>query len=161
MGTAPMTRSPLSARRHGLLAAFLIAACSSSLLDETRDELDQARARWSAAALADYDFDLQHNCFCADLATRPVTISVRGGAFASMIYSDSGTVADTALFRDYLTVDRLFALLQRTLDAKPASFTAAYHEQLGYPALVQVDPVSSIVDDEFSVRINGLRPVTP
>jgi hypothetical protein len=77
------------------------------------------------------------------------------------VYADSGTAADTTWFRDYLTVDRLFALLQRTLDGRPATFTVAYHPDLGYPALVHVDPKSGVADDEFSVQITSLRPPPP
>jgi hypothetical protein len=144
-----------------LLALVFMMACSSSPLDESRSEFDQAQARWRAAAATDYDFDLQHLCYCADPATRPVTISVRGGVFHSIAYADSGTAADTTWFRDYLTIDRLFALLQRTLDGKPARFTASYHAELGYPDRVDVDPISGAADDEFSLRITKLRPPPP
>ena len=145
----------------GFLGAGQTTACHSSPLEETRDELAAARGRWKASGPPDYDFDLQHNCFCADPVTRPVTISVRAGAFVSIVYADSGAAADTALFRNYLTVDRVFTFLQHTLDAKPASFTAAYHEQLGYPVMIHVDPLGQAADDEFSIQITSLRPVVP
>lgn len=153
--------APRSSRLGLILPLLLVAGCSTSLLDQSRSEFDDARRLWQAQGATDYDFDLQHLCYCSDLVTRPVTIGVRGGAVAWIVYTDSGTAADTTLFRDYLTIDRVFALLQRTLDGHPASFTASYQPDLGYPAMVHVDPKQPVADDEFSVRITGLRPPPP
>jgi hypothetical protein len=146
-------------RLPALLACLLTAACSISAFEGSQNSLAEANTRWKTAALTSYDFDFQRTCFCAASMTRPVTISVRSDTFTTIVYSDSGTAADTAQFRDFLTVDRLFAFLHRTLNAGPAGFTTAYDEVRGYPALVVIDFDSDVADDGLTLRINGFRQV--
>jgi len=147
-------------RIPALFACLLAAACSISAFEGSQNSLAEANTRWKAAALTSYDFDFQRTCFCAGSMTRPVTISVRSDTFTAIVYSDSGTAADSAQFRDFLTVDRLFDFLHRTLNAGPAGFTTAYNDLRGYPALVVIDFDSDVADDGLTLRINGVRPVS-
>ena len=148
-------------RSTALLACLAVAACSISAFEGSQNSLAEANTRWKAAAVTSYDFDFQRTCFCAESMTRPVTISVRSDTFTTIVYSDSGTAADSAQFRDFLTIDRLFAFLHRTLNAGPAGFTTAYDDVRGFPALVVIDFDSDVADDGLTLRINGFRRVSP
>ncbi|MEP6472876.1 MAG: DUF6174 domain-containing protein [Gemmatimonadota bacterium] len=139
--------------------ALAVFGCSTSVFEGSQNSLAEANTRWHAAGVANYDFDFQRTCFCVTALTRPVTISVRSDTVVSVIYSDSGTVADSAEFRDFLTIDRVFAFLHRTLNQGPAGFTTAYHERYGFPALVVIDFDSDVEDDGLTLRIDALRPV--
>jgi hypothetical protein len=110
--------------------------CTEPKLQGASDALAAAQRRWAAGGLTSYDFTVQRLCFCGDVVTRPVTVGVRGGSFSGIAYADSGTAADTSLFRDFLTMDRLFAFLRQQLDAKPDTLVADYDPQLGYPTSV-------------------------
>lgn len=136
-----------------------LAACSTSFFEGSQTSLAEANARWKGAGISSYDFDFQRTCFCAGPLTRGVTISVRSDTFVAIVYTDSGTVADSAEFRDFLTIDRIFAYLHRTLNAGPASFTTAYHEAFGFPALAVIDFDSEVEDDGLTIRINAFRPM--
>jgi Family of unknown function (DUF6174) len=135
----------------GLL--MIVVACSDSPTEQQQDDLAAAQARWRAGGLTDYAFDLQHLCFCAPGATRTVTITVQQGVWSSIRYADDGTAADTALFRDYLTIDRLFSFLERAIAQQPDSFTASYDGRFGYPLEVWIDYSRQIADEELSLRI--------
>ncbi len=152
-------RAPIARLTGALLTLGLLAACSTSVFEGSQSSLSEANTRWRTAAVANYNFDFQRTCFCVAALTRPVTISVRSDAFVSITYSDSGTTADSAQFRDFLTIDRIFAFLHRTLNQGPAGFTTAYHERYGFPALVVLDFDSDVEDDGLTLRIDALRPV--
>lgn len=135
--------------------------CSDGVL-APRLELATAQSRWQAAGITNYDFDLQVSCFCVATTYGSVTISVRNSQPSGVVSTDSGTAVDSLYFQDYLTVDRLFASLDRILSAKPATFTAAYDAGLGFPRDVSIDGNARVADDELGLRILSLRPaVTP
>ena len=146
--------------RIPVFLALLCAACSTSPFEQQQDSLGGAQRRWRAAAIPDYSFTFQRGCFCIPTATRAVTITVLQGAWASLRYVDDGTVADTSLFRDFLTMERAFAFLRRALDEQPATFDASYAAQLGFPAEVYIDYRTGIADDEGSFRISDLQILT-
>jgi uncharacterized protein DUF6174 len=136
---------------------IVCAACSLSPFGQQEEDLTVAQARWRAAALLDYSFDIQRVCFCAPSATRPVTITVHQGAWATLTYADDGTTADTSLFRDFLTMDRVFSFLRRALEGHPAAFVGTYHAQLGYPSEVRIDYLGNAIDDELGILVPILR----
>lgn len=135
-------------------------ACSESPTEQREEALAAAAARWQGTGIADYEFERQRICYCLDDAVRPVTVSVRGSAFAALVHTDDGTAADTVLFRDFLTMERVFDYLQRAVSQRPAVFTASYDARLGYPARVELDGDRQIADDEVWLEIPALRPVT-
>ena len=122
-------------------------------------DLDAAHARWQATHMSDYQFDFQRSCFCGPDITRQVTITVWGRAPLSIVYSDSGTAADSTLFRQYLTMERYFTFLQNEVAGHPATFTAVFDSSTGYPRQVFIDDVATIADDEVTLHIFALRPL--
>jgi hypothetical protein len=149
--------------RRAIVTALLglgALGCTEPKLGSARDALAAAQRRWAAAALSNYDFTAQRLCFCADAVTRPVTVQVRGGSLAGIVYADSGTAADTSMFTAFLTIDRLFGFLRQQLDAMPDTLVAAYDPRLGYPASAFVDPHFQTADDEFSLQVTALNPAT-
>jgi len=152
---AVRSRSALAA----LVPLLLVAACTEPILEKWEDDLASAEARWHGAGITNYEMDVVRSCFCVAAQTRPVTVTVRGGAFVSLVYADSAAgVADTTYFREYLTMERIFALLHQVLDTGPDGFSADYNGSLGYPTLVGIDPSHDLADEEFTIQVFGLRP---
>jgi uncharacterized protein DUF6174 len=149
--------------RRGLRAAMALAGVSmaacASPFQRQEDTLAIAEARWRAAGLMDYRFGFTRSCECLPSATRSVTIAVSGGAFVSATYLDDGTPADTALFRDELTLDRLFASLHEALARHPATFAAQYEPTLGYPMQVSIDYSLLAADDETFFTVFDVGPL--
>ena len=149
-------------RPHTLarLAALVgtLTACSDF---PTRPTADFAAAwqRWQRSQPADYRYDVQVLCFCGPERTRTVHAVVSGGQTVSFFYADSGNAADTVLFSDVRTMDRLFATLQAALDRHPYRFVAAFDPNLGYPVSVDIDVDAQIVDEEVSYRISNFSPL--
>jgi hypothetical protein len=143
--------------------AALAAACTTAPgTSDWERELADAEARWQAAAPTNYHFSLVRTCNCVVNQTRPVTVTVSNGAFASLVFADSlGGTADTTLFRQYLTVDRYFALLHQIVASGPYGYSATYNQSLGFPLTVTVDPERMVTGDEFQVEIYAFTVGTP
>lgn len=135
----------------------LASACTEPAVVKWERDLAAAQARWQAAGILDYEMDLVRLCYCVQEHTMPVTVTVRGGEYVSLVYLDSGGVADTTLFRQYLTMDRIFTLLQDVVATEPAAFRAEYNPGLGFPVLVTVDPDRSVIDEEFTIQMLAFR----
>lgn len=108
-----------------------------------------ARARWLAASIGDYEFSYDIACLCDDATTAPVWVQVRGGEFVRALDSANGQGLDipegSLLPRTILDV---FDGVSRALDNYPATFEVEYHDELGYPMVVRVDPDNNINGDE-------------
>ena len=138
-------------------ALILVSACTEPVVKKWERDLAAAEARWRAAGIVDYEMDLARTCYCVREQTDPVTVTVRGGQFASLVYLDSGGVADTTFFQQYLTMERFFSLLHDVVASEPASFRADYSPSAGFPILVAVDPDRLVVDEEFTVQMLAFR----
>ena len=135
------------------LAAALVAACAD--LTGPAVEFEAAWQRWQRSGVTEYRYDVQILCFCGQVTTSPVTVTVSGGQTVSLVYADSLTPADTAMFRDVRTMDALFARLLSILRQKPDRFVATYHPTIGYPITVSVDPEAQLADEEVSYRVTN------
>jgi len=148
----------------------LVIACTAATLAACADipsgpvgttDFDAALQRWQHAAVDAYRYDVQVSCFCGDQRTRPVTVVVVNGQTVSLEYADSLTPADTILFSDVRTMDRLFDRLRSILDRHPALFAATYDPTFGYPLAVTVDPDAQIVDEEVAYYVSNFYRLLP
>lgn len=145
-----------------LLLVPALAACADIPTEPAPlHDFDRALQRWEAAAPFAYRYRVQVNCFCGEERTRPVSVVVVNGQTVSLLYADSLTPADTVLFSDVRTMDRLFARLRSILDNGPASFTATYDPGLGFPTTVWADPVAQVVDEEVGYVVTDFHPFMP
>ena len=83
-------------RRLAAFAVVLLLGCDKSPLEQSADELREARALWQEQGITSYQFELRYGCFCPPEVVRPVTITVINGVMTSMVYADSGTAAPPA-----------------------------------------------------------------
>ena len=109
--------------------------------------LDAARARWRGAAIADYRFHVQRSCFCPEPYRRRYVIRVRDGR----------PVGAPQEVRADATVPRLFRVVQAQIDGEGT--VAVTYGATGLPRRVSADPIPAAVDDEFTLRAGGLRPL--
>lgn len=136
-----------------LALALASAGCSATPLGLAKDELAQARSRWTASGVRDYTYRVQRVCFCPGIPTFVVT--VRNGAFVSATDFQTGAPADTAGYGEYLTIDKIFILIDRYVAQNPAEFSGSYDTALGYPIRVEIDPVLNAVDEELTINVSG------
>jgi hypothetical protein len=132
-----------------------VAACSDGPTTPVL-ELAAAEQRWHMAGVRSYQYDVSIQCFCL---VRPIAVQVRDGAVVSVTYADRGGVADTTYYRSYLTIDRIFTLLQQTVASGPASVDFRFDPGLGYPMQVSVDVFRNAADDEWGFTLSQFTPL--
>jgi hypothetical protein len=123
------------------------------------DALAAARARWEAAGIQSYQYDLEWACFCGR-PDEPIKIVVHEGEFASASYAAGesvtpGTYYDIVLM--YSTIDRSFQQIDSEVHT-PGRFVleAAFDPNLGFPTRIYSDSYYA-TDSGMSVTISNFE----
>ena len=122
---------------------------------ERRDELDRRRQQWQQAGISDYSYTVKLTCqVCVEELGGPFDVTVTDGETAEIRYHGNPIEPDT--FVDVYTIEQLFALIERRLSAH--TLTISYHDELGYPVQIDVDPLQYTVDEEHAISVSTLKP---
>jgi Family of unknown function (DUF6174) len=143
----------LSVRRsiHVFLAfGSLLATSCRDTTDAGR--LHRARQLWQSNHVSAYRYTVATSCFC--LALGPIEAEVRNGVVVSWRRTDGGEIPSNMTFT--LTVDSLFANIQRAMNRSESSVTAEYNPALGYPTHANIDWIKNAVDDEIAYEVLSL-----
>lgn len=104
-------------------------------------QLQKNRQKWAFAGIDDYRYTIREACYCF---APTYQVEVVDGEVVSVTSMDDpfsgGGSADT--------VPGLFDRIQAAMDANPDGLRATYHDVLGYPTSLSVDPSSYVLDDE-------------
>lgn len=145
--TRPRSRSLLTAALLGLAALGCGGDLTSPPTGLARDFVE-ARAKWRAQGLTDYDYTLQVLCFCGDV--RPMRIAVRGGVVASVTPVGEVVPLPAQQAQWYPPVEGLFDLVAAAIAQPAASLQAEFDALLGFPRRFDVDYRAEVADDEFT-----------
>ena len=145
-----------------VILAIVLAACSAI---QPKSDLELARERWQAANISHYRFSVHISCFCVFTENMPLIVEVRDREVVSMEYSTGNEIDPQLLelFNRYVTVDRLFAGIEKGFqsegsDQGPADkVTVEYEATYGFPAKVEIDFVENAMDDELYLSISGFE----
>lgn len=120
--------------------------------DTTRAGLEHYRARWDEAGVAAYRFRFTRSCFCTSEALGPFEVVVRGGEVASVEFLGTGDRTEAERF-GRLTVAELFEIVGDAFGNNAAYVSVSYEPALGLPAIVTIDYVAGVVDDELRLTL--------
>jgi hypothetical protein len=139
------------------LAAALVTLVSMPVLADA--ELDGARARWRAAALASYEYGYHKFCECHRESPPETVVTVRGGGVTGVRHRPAGAdvevpAADKNL-QYYWTVEGLFELIASAQE-RGVQVRASYDAALGFPREVYIDYDADFIGDELDVRLTGV-----
>ena len=114
----------------------------------------EALARWDAAGIRDYSFDVDVICFCT--ISGRFHVVVKDGTPAEVTMED-GNAVDIEHFDFFeFTIPGVFALIEEwNGGASPDDVVAAFDPELGYPVDIRIDAISEAVDDEVTVVISN------
>jgi hypothetical protein len=122
-------------------------------------ELDGARARWQAAALAGYEYGYHKFCECHRESPPETTVTVRDGKVVGVRHRPAGTTTDVPAADKnldyYWTVDGLFDLIA-SAQARGVQVRASYDAALGFPREVYIDYDADFIGDELDVRLTAV-----
>lgn len=119
-------------------------------------ELDVNRSVWEDAAIAEYTYELTRLCYCG--LAGPLTVTVADHAVVSATRADGERIAPQDL-HVVETVDDLFNVVQRAIDERAFRYAVEYHPELGYPTLVDLDPIREAIDEEVRYEASGLEAI--
>ena len=137
--------------------AALVSVVSMPVLADA--ELDAARARWQAAALASYEYGYHKYCECHRESPPETVVTVRGGTVTGVRHRPAGGDVEVPAadknFQYYWTVDGLFELIASALE-RGVQVRASYDTALGFPREVNIDYDADFIGDELDVRLTSV-----
>ena len=138
-----------------LVLSILLAACS------TASEYDQNLKKWQDADVAHYQFDLFIGCFCPFRDMMPLTIEVLNGEVVSITQQDGTAVAENdpsyTYFVEVATVDRLFEILNSSLNGGADEVLVTYDATYGFPVTISIDQIKEAIDDEIAYQVENFE----
>lgn len=139
---------------------LVLTSCSGggAVADRTLvAELRRSRDLWASRHVAGYRYTLQVSCFCPPPLTDRVVIEVRNGVRTSITFAGSGAPAPAELFAQYDSVEKLFAFLEREINAPADRISADYDPASGYPVDVFIDRIEPAADDELGLSVRSFE----
>ncbi len=115
--------------------------------------LEEQWSRWKAAGLRTYEFEFRWSCFCVPEFTQWVRIAVVDGTLVSVRRVADGRELPSDLWRQYQTLDGLFAWLTEAFDRNAARIEVTYDAGLGYPRSGFVDYHEAMADEEMGFEV--------
>ena len=138
------------------VAVLALAAAIPALADT---ELDGARARWQAAALAGYEYGYHKYCECHRESPPETVVTVRDDAVTGVRHRPAGSTTEVPAadknFEYYWTVDGLFGLIASALE-RGVQVRAVYDVALGYPREIYIDYDADFIGDELDLRLTSV-----
>ncbi len=148
--------------RHILLASLLCILGCSALDDPLsaieRRQIVAARARWNASSVRNaYRYEVRQSCFCPPEVISWNTVTVIDGVVVE-VRNGGGALVPEAQWRLFLTVDRIFTLLEQPSETELEDVRVAFDAQVGYPLAVEFRYSSRIADAGLMVSARNLVP---
>ena len=117
----------------------------------------EAERRWEAAALQDYRFDFQQQCFCVPEQAQPVTIEVRGGRVTRVVSRTTGQDITGAEGLYWRTVPELFRVIEGARRDGVTPLEVRYDPELGYPTSIEAGSLAADAGAVYTV--SNLQPL--
>lgn len=148
-------------RKMPVHLTWFLAACTvfsgPGNKDDIRSELATARARWNSSGVASYEYVLQQKCFCV-LGGQKVRVTVLQGVVTAAVHETSGQPVSPQFMPAFVTVERLFELIEDGFRRKAHRIEATYDAQHGFPADFFIDYNQNIADEELGYSATQFRP---
>lgn len=108
---------------------------------------------WESKKTKKYAYNLDIECFCSDNTSNSLRVEVNDDTFKVVDLSLQNQDV-TNEYRNYATIPTLFNLISQAYTRKPQSLEVKYNREYGYPALIIIDPVKKVMDDEMVIKIS-------
>ncbi|HMX18065.1 MAG TPA: DUF6174 domain-containing protein [Anaerolineales bacterium] len=139
-----------------LLLALILTACSAGTLNE----FDKNLAKWEAAKITHYRYDVAIGCFCAFRDDMPMTIEINNGEIVS-ITSVKGNIITPSddlydVVKSYAGMEALFEQLKGAFEDADR-VEVIYDTVNGYPTSIAIDQIEAAVDDELYISVENFE----
>jgi heat shock protein HslJ len=118
--------------------------------------LQSAKTTWDSHSAQYYTIQSQRSCECQDEVSAQMEISVLENSVLSAIDIDSGEAISKEIQKEIITVDSLFALIEKAIaDGIPIEVT--YNAEYGYPETAKIDLEQLAVDGGLHINLSNLE----
>ncbi|MBT3338299.1 MAG: hypothetical protein HN855_10235 [Anaerolineae bacterium] len=124
---------------------------------ETQKTLVENRVIWESQALENYQYTLGIFCNCPSAFDEPVIIEVENGTPVSIRNANSSEEMESKYFSGYDTLDGLFEVIQRAIEAGADEISVRYDASYGYPTNISIDHDKDGIDDEQGFTISNFE----
>jgi hypothetical protein len=122
------------------------------------DGLEEATSRWEAAGIDDYTMSYRRTCFCPAYTVQ-VTVVDGEVTSAEAIEGLPGELPPTTQpipDDEQFTVEDLFGQAIEAYETADRT-TVTYDAELGYPTIIDVDPIQNAIDDEYTLTVESFE----
>lgn len=127
-----------------VMSLFALSACNSVLGPGESGELRRAEAKWEAANIDDYNYEMRESCFCPPEANQWAVVEVRNGQIVGGHYLDGKPIpANELVYRR--TVEQLFEFA-KSRDSWIDDIDFEFDSEFGYPTEVAISAKANIAD---------------
>jgi hypothetical protein len=120
------------------------------------------RARWQAAAIADYEYSYRRVCECHREQPADTIVTVRSGRVVAVRYARPDYEPEVPVAAEkvgwYRTIDDLFSLVD-TAQASASVVRVDYDTELGFPKAIYIDYLTDLVGDEVELEVTRFTPL--
>ncbi len=136
-----------------------LVSCSDAFDSGEERDLEQARARWTASGLQDYQVEVRLSCFCQAALPAFTLLMVQGGqVIAADPLTPSPGSADIPLDA-WPTVLEVFQLIESASHQSDyTKIEAQYDPTLGYPIKLELGCKADILDCGALFELQNLIP---
>jgi hypothetical protein len=149
------------AMRIHLAFALALAACTgsgSSTPEET--ELEAAQSKFQTNMADSYTFHVRRSCECTAETASEMRVTVVDGAITGAIYVENETAVSSQTLEHVMTIDETFEEIQSAIDEGVHVLHVEYDTELGYPTSISIDYSAQIADEELSLTISNVVPLS-
>ena len=141
--------------------ALALAACTGSGTSTPEETaLEAPRTTFHENMATSYTFHWRQSCECTREATDEMLITVTNGTISDAIYVQTEQPVPANIRATLLTIDGVFYKIQDAIDEDAHMITVVYDTELGFPSSVAVDYSEQIADEELSLIISNVAPVS-
>jgi len=142
-----------------ILVGLVTFSSCSSLESNASRLLKQNEKKWTEQSQLfnqNYTYTIRIGCFCPDDITSPVNVLVMSGKTDSVVYESDGTPVTKDIFASIDTIEDLFIIIRKAINDKVDELEVEYDPILGYPTIINIDPIKTAVDEERGYTILDL-----
>ncbi|MEX0608048.1 MAG: DUF6174 domain-containing protein [Balneolaceae bacterium] len=120
-------------------------------------DLAKAHEQWNAHGFDHYTFEVSRTCEC--LPPNVYTVEVSDNKVTDVLYEEKDYIhyeRRDILLQFTLSIEQLFDLLGHH-QVSADQYEVEFHNELGYPTKVTIDPSREMADEEIILSISNLR----
>ncbi len=142
---------------RALVLILLVAGCSNtpSGTSDNLQQLARFHAQWEGLHITDYRVRIRYDCFCGNVHTRAIDVTVRQGQITAASYADTHAPVEAEKISQVQGIQGVFDYAREALGRSPSRVNLTFDPTYFFPSQAHFDFVSSADDDDVSFSVTA------